>query len=677
MHPELERRVCAGFEQAVGYEWLVTNGIGGFACGTVADVLSRCYHGLLIAALRPPTDRVMLVSKLDITASYLGRRFALFSNEFADDGAIAGNGLLYLESFRLDRGLPVWRYAIADALIEKRVVMQPGSNTTLVTLEVLRASSNIELNLAPLCSYRDYHSLDYGNWVPAVNDVEGGFEVLAFSDASGYRVICDHGEFRRDFVWYRNFKYRQETERGLPDKGDLFRPGAFHVTLGTAEKATVTLTDEVFVPDGYDQVMRQLADNRRSWLKSLPETVPDWIEQLAAAAGQFIVDRWDDGGLAGKTVIAGYPWFADWGRDTMIALPGLTLALGHFGVAADILRAYAGYVDSGMVPNRFSERGGSPEYNTADAALWFIHAVDQYTRYSGDRSLSRELFPVLAEIVDRYRHGTRFGIRVDHKDGLLMAGETGLQVTWMDAKVDDWVVTPRIGKCVELNALWYNALKIMEETAAGADRSDLAEKYREGALQVKYGFRHFWNENRCCLYDVIHGEEGELGDDGRRYDGRLRPNQLLAVSLPHSPLDDRRQKAVLDLCTRELLTSYGLRSLADSEPGYQPVYQGERRQRDGAYHQGTVWAWLIGPFVDAHFRVYENAESALSFLEPFRLHLNEACLGQIGEIFDASPPFVARGCFAQAWSVAEILRVWLKYGSPIDRTSPRKISPPH
>ena len=347
----------------------------------------------------------------------------------------------------------------------------------------------------------------------------------------------------------------------------------------------------------------------------------------------------------------------------MIALPGLTLSLGRFDIAADILRTFAEHVSEGLLPNRFPDQNAAPEYNTVDATLWFIHAIDQYTQYSGDISLTEMLYPVLANIVDWHRQGTRYGIRVDPADGLLTAGEAGMQLTWMDAKVDDWVVTPRIGKCVEINALWYNALRVMSGLAKQFGSEEKADDYQNSALRVKNSFIRFWNNDNKCLYDVIDGPEGELHGDGKRYDSRLRPNQLFAVSLPHSPLDESQSKAVVDLCARELLTSFGLRSLASNEPGYIPYYRGNREQRDGAYHQGTVWAWLIGPFIDAHYRVYKHAGKTLSFLEPFRPHLGAACVGQVSEIFDAGPPFTACGCFAQAWSVGEILRVWLKLRS--------------
>lgn len=659
---------CASFQQASEHEWLIGNGIGGFAAGTTAEANTRRYHGLLLAALTPPGGRTLLVAKLDISVDYLGRNYALFSNEFAD-GTIVPEGFLYLQSFHFDQGLPVWRYAVADALIEKRILMQSGRNTTLVDIKILRASAAVSLTLRPLCSYRDYHGHTQGGWIPNLLAGPDGVEITAFPGARAYRIRCEQAEFSARPDWYWRFKHRAESARGLDDTEDLFCPGYFSLALSEGERAGVLLSAEVMGDADFAAARRQIHHQQQLLLQGLPAAAPDWIRQLALAADQFIVERYQDGQAAGKTVIAGYPWFSDWGRDTMIALPGLTLALGRFDIAADILRTFASHLSQGMIPNRFLEQGELPEYNTADATLWFMHAADQHRLYSGDTSLIAELYPLLAEIIAWHRKGTRFGIKVDPDDGLLMAGEAGVQLTWMDAKVDDWVVTPRIGKCVEINALWYNALQIMTQLAEQFGTQAQAADYRQSALQVKNSFKHFWNEAGQCLYDVIDGPEGDLHADDQRYDGRLRPNQLLAVSLPYSPLCERQCKAVVDLCARELLTPFGLRSLASGAPDYAPHYQGNPRQRDAAYHQGTVWAWLIGPFIDAHYRVYRDAEKALSYLDAFRQHLGAACLGQISEIFDAEPPFTPRGCFAQAWSVAEILRVWCRLQSSRDQLS--------
>jgi len=650
------------YEQSIAREWLVTNGIGGFACGTVGEANTRRYHGLLIAALMPPVGRNLLVAALDLDVHYGADQYRLFTHEFTD-GTVYPHGYLHIESFYLDQGQPVWRYAFADALLEKRVVMVPGENTTCVSFHVLRAATTLDLELTPLCSWRDYHSHSHGGWNIDVRVIEDGFEVEAFADARRYRVICDGAHFVRDEAWHWNFRHRMESARGLDDSEDLYRPGRFTLQLAQGEQVTVVLSTEPVTRKDAARLQQTIHTQTNTRLDHLPADVPDWIRQLALAADQFIVERYRYGKPAGKTIIAGYPWFSDWGRDTMIALPGLTLVTQRFDVAASILRTFATHVSDGMLPNRFPDDAQDPEYNTVDATLWFFNAVDQYTKCSGDHALATELYPVLVNIIDWHRRGTRYGIRIDTDDGLLTAGVEGVQLTWMDAKVDDWVVTPRIGKAVEINALWYNAVCVMADLALHLGNDKQRALYRQAAAQTESSFRRFWNHKRACLYDVIDGPEGELADDGRNYDGRLRPNQLMAVSLPHSPLNAEQQKSIVDVCARELLTPFGLRSLARGEPGYAGHYQGDRLQRDGAYHQGTVWPWLIGPFVDAHYRVYRDADIARSFLEPLALHLNAACVGSISEIFDAEPPFTARGCFAQAWSVAEVLRAWLDLNS--------------
>jgi predicted glycogen debranching enzyme len=378
------------------------------------------------------------------------------------------------------------------------------------------------------------------------------------------------------------------------------------------------------------------------------ERVPGWVRRLVLAADQFVVDRPLPGGVNGKSIIAGYPWFGDWGRDTMISLPGLTLVTGRPEVAQTILRTYAAYSDQGMLPNRFPDSGEEPEYNTVDATLWYFQAIRAYYEASGDDQLLRELVPVLAEIIDWHQQGTRYNIRVDPADSLLYAGEPGVQLTWMDAKVDEWVVTPRIGKPVEVNALWFNALKTMAHFAKLI--GERGEEYEAAAERTRQGFARFWNERRGACYDVLDGPAGD--------DPALRPNQILAVSLPESPLKAGQQRAVVDLCSRLLLTSHGLRSLAPTEPAYQGHYGGDWRQRDGAYHQGTVWGWLLGPYCLAHLRVYGQPNKALSFLTPLARQLAAAGLGSLGEIFDGDEPFAPRGCYAQAWSVAQTLQAW-------------------
>ncbi|MEN8177598.1 MAG: amylo-alpha-1,6-glucosidase [Pseudomonadota bacterium] len=647
---QLGQNSYSNFEQAAEYEWLVTNGLGGFAAGTVAEANTRRYHGLLMVALNPPVDRTLLVSKIDITAHYQCRDWPLFSNEFMD-GSVAPHGYRLLESFQLNQGMPVWRYAFTDVLIEKRLLMEPGRDVTQLALRVVHASSPVEFTLSPLCTYRDFHSQGQGGWEMQMEAQVDAFQITAFPGARPYHVSCPDARFTADPLWYWNFRHRVESTRGLDESEDLFRPGDFSLELKAGDSTTLVISAEEKPSTAFTELMQRHDEHCRGLTAFLPEYAPDWIQYLALAADQFIVERQRDSKVVEKTIIAGYPWFGDWGRDSMIALTGLTLVTKRFDDAANILRTFAGYISEGMLPNRFPDGADQPEYNTVDATLWYFHAIHQYTLRSGDITLAAELYPKLREIIDWHQRGTRYGIAVDPNDGLLHAGEHGVQLTWMDAKVGDWVVTPRIGKPVEVNALWYNALMVMADLAQQLDHANDASVFRKAAKRVASSFDRFWNPTRGYLYDVIDGPEGDPDD-------RLRPNQILAVSFPHSPLSPQRQKAVVNICAHALLTPRGLRSLAPGEPGYTPRYVGGPRKRDGAYHQGTVWAWLIGPFVDAHFRVYRDASKARSYLEPLAQHLVEAGLGSISEIFDAEPPFAPRGCFAQAWSVAEILRAW-------------------
>ncbi len=664
------RHECGAFERAISREWLVSNGIGGFACGTLSDTRTRRYHGLLTAALSPPQKRYLMVASLDVSVAYGASCYPLATHEFAD-GTVDPQGYLQLESFRMENGLPVWRYAFSDVLLEKRILMRPGHNTTLVNFRVLRARDRLALKVMPLCALRDFHHSSRGGRELIVEATNHGVSIMDPDNKSAAtcHIHCDKASFSKEPLWYWRFKQRVETARGLDDVEDLFRPGYFDLELEMGEQATFVLSAEASSGDNaresFSMLQTKLNKHATQLQKQLDPDSPGWIKQLALAADQFIVDRHQSGKPVGKTVIAGYPWFGDWGRDTMIALSGLTLITRRYDIAASILRTFASVVDKGMLPNRFPDQlsgDSKPEYNTADASLWYFHALDQYLRHTGDLELAAELYPVLADIIEWHRSGTRFGIMADPHDCLLYAGEQGMQLTWMDAKVGDRVVTPRIGKAVEINALWYNALEIMSSLSAQLGKEESIPRYRQAAAKVKLSFQRFWNEARGCLYDVIDGPEGESGHDiytfRHNYDDRLRPNQLLAVSLPHSPLSTAQQKSVVDICAHQLVTSHGLRSLGRDEPGYVGYYRGGSLERDNAYHQGAVWAWLIGPFVDAHYRVYQDTEMARTFLEPLGLHLSDGCVGSISEIFDAEPPFAAKGCFAQAWSVAEVLRAW-------------------
>jgi predicted glycogen debranching enzyme len=663
----LERDALGSFDATSRREWLVTNGIGGFAAGTLGLVNTRRYHALLIAALRPPVDRVALVAKLDVTAIYGGRPVPLGTNEFAD-GTIAPRGFCRLESFRLEGLIPVWTWLIADARLEQRIWMRYGENTTYVQFTRRGGSKALRLSFEPLCAYRDYHWQSRGERPFGVEPIPGGVRIQAHDGAQPFRISSEGADVAIQPQWYWNFRHREESARGLDDLEDLLRPARFELDIGRDQSKAVTLSAEINEPMPAHaawsaEVARQqeIADRFTQLHPArIPGTERLSIDRLVLAADQFLVERRDFSGKPlGKTVIAGYPWFSDWGRDTMIALPGLTLATGRSDIAASVLRTFARFVNQGMLPNRFPDAGDAPEYNTVDASLWYFVAVYEYLRATHDSAFASEIYPTLKDMLGWHVRGTRFGIHMDPTDDLLWAGEPGVQLTWMDAKVGDWVVTPRIGKPVEINALWFNAVSVLRDLAAelghGADHLEFAAL--AGRIHASFE-RTFWFEAGGYLYDVIDGPEGEADEAGRRRDGSLRPNQILAISLPHPLLRGAKARSVLDVCTAELWTPVGLRSLAAGDGRYVGRYGGGPIERDGAYHQGTIWTWLLGPFVAAHYRVNADAAAALDMMRGISAHLREACVGQVSEIMDADPPFEARGCFAQAWGVAEILRVW-------------------
>jgi predicted glycogen debranching enzyme len=650
------REICGALEVAEQREWLVTNGIGGFASGTVSGNLTRRYHGLLVAALNPPVGRMQLVAKLDETAHYDGADYALATNRW-ESGAVEPQGYLNIESFRLDGTVPVWRFEIADALIEKRIWMQHGENTTYVRYTLLRSNAPVELQIKIFVNYRDFHSSTHAaDWRMNIAAVKNGVQVTAFEGATPFYLLSAQASVEPRQEWYRNCFLPQEKYRGLDDREDHLLAAVFRIPLQPNQSVLLVFsTNPGAAVDAASSIAQEsarqssLLEQWSSGDAQAAAAAPGWIRQLVLAADQFIVQRALPEEPDGRSIIAGYHWFADWGRDTMIALPGLTLTTGRADIARKILLAFTRYVDGGMLPNNFPDAGGRPEYNTVDAALWFFEAVRQYFAATQDTATLRELFPVMAQMISAHLAGTRYQIHVDESDGLLYAGEPGVQLTWMDAKVGDWVVTPRIGKPVEINALWFNALETMASVAPLVKKS--AGSYAKLAAQVKENFPKFWNARTGCCYDVI--DSPGIGNDAS-----LRPNQIFAVSLPSSPLTPEQQKLVVDFCAKRLLTSYGLRSLAQGEPGYQGHYGGGIRERDGAYHQGTVWGWLLGPFVLAHLRVYADRAAALSFLEPLGQQINTHGLGTLSEICDGDPPFTPRGCIAQAWTVGEVLRAW-------------------
>jgi predicted glycogen debranching enzyme len=650
------REICGNLATGESREWLCTNGIGGFASGTVSGLLTRRYHGLLVAALKPPLGRTLLVAKLDETMEYDGLRCPLFANRWAD-GTVAPRGYHFLEQFRMEGTTPVWTYACADALLEKRVWMEQGANTTYVRYRLLRGRKPVALEMKALVNYRDYHATTRGaGWQMGVERVSGGVRVVAFSGARPFFILADGVEVGPTHDWYNGFDLAAERERGLDAREDHLHAATFRAALQAGGALTVVASSEE-TPSrqeaaAWQRQRRHEAELLTRWERThrVARQAPEWVRQLVLAADQFVVRRPLPDDPEGMSVIAGYHWFGDWGRDTMISLPGLSIATGRPEVARQILTTFARFVDRGMLPNRFPDAGEAPEYNTVDATLWYFEAIRAYHSATGDAALLDRLFPVLEEIVRWHQRGTRYGIVMDPKDGLLRSGEPGVQLTWMDARVGDWVVTPRTGKAVEINALWHNALCVMATVAQRLGRADKA--WRSLAGEVRAGFARFWNERSGYCYDVLDGPDGN--------DDSLRPNQILAVSLPTSPLASDRQRQVVDACARHLLTSFGLRSLATDHPQYRGRYGGGPRERDAAYHQGTAWGWLLGPFALAHLRVYKDPELALAFLQPLAHHLGDYGVGSIAEIFDGDPPFTPRGCIAQAWSVSETLRAWME-----------------
>jgi predicted glycogen debranching enzyme len=666
MSIEVGREICGDLSNAETREWLVTNGIGGYASGTVAGLLTRRYHGLLVAALQPPLGRTLLLAKLDETVEYDNLTYALHTNRWAD-GNVEPHGYRHIESFALEGTIPTWKFACADALLEKRIWMQRGANTTYVRYTLSRATQPLTLTLRATVNYRDYHGSTQGNnWHMNVEQIESGIKIVAHENATPLYLSSDTAIATPAHNWHYNFDLAVERYRGLSDREDHLHAATFEVTLKPGESIVFVAsteaqpnldgTEALKLSRKYEQKLLNL------WQLNQPETInrkqhrPAWIEQLVLAADQFIVDRSVPNIPNGKSIIAGYHWFGDWGRDTMISLPGLTIATGRAEIARSILLTFAKYVDKGMLPNRFPDAGEVPEYNTVDATLWYFEAIRSYYDATADDELLEELFPVLAEIIDWHCRGTRYNIHLDASDGLLYAGEAGVQLTWMDAKVDDWVVTPRIGKPIEINALWYCALRSMAKFAR-----QLGKPYKEYdvlADRTLIKFSRFWNADIGYCYDVLDSPDGD--------DASLRPNQIFAVSLPgigakgYAPLlTPAQQRGVVDTCGRFLLTSHGLRSLAPNHPQYQGHYGGNQLQRDGAYHQGTTWGWLLGAFVLAHLQVYGDRAQARQFLEPIGHHLLAHGLGTCSEIFDGDAPMTARGCIAQAWTVAEVLRAWV------------------
>jgi predicted glycogen debranching enzyme len=650
-------------------EWLLTNGLGGYASGSVAGVSTRRYHGLLIAAHPAPLGRMMMLNHVSEHLRLADGRLILLSGE-ERVSALEVPSAKYLKEFRLDAGLPVWTYKIDDLLLEKRLMMPFLQNTVHVSYRLIEGQQTVRLKLRPSVHFRS-HDAPVSAPIPArfeLRSVDDRIELSAGDDLPTLRLMAtgERSAFTVERRYLREMLYRVEESRGYESVGDLWSPGYYRFDLSCRNEVVVIASTE-----SWDRIVEmspaesQTAElqRRERLILSLPDAVDSVTAELTLAADQFVIHpvgrveefaRAQAVGDEVRTVIAGYHWFTDWGRDTMIGLEGLTLSTGRYVEAGYILRTFANYIRDGLIPNMFPEGQSGGVYHTADATLWYFHALDRYLTLTGDRVTLRLLLPKLLDVFEHHMRGTSFNIGVDHGDGLLRQGAEGYQLTWMDAKMGDWVVTPRRGKAVEINALWYNAVRLLESWVAEEQDAQAAVPFRLLAERIQRSFNaRFWNQELGFLFDVVDGPQGN--------DPACRPNQLFAISLPHAVLSADHWQAVLDVATRRLLTPVGLRSLAPGEPDYKPTYHGDLRTRDAAYHQGTVWGWLIGPYVDAWLKVHpDDHQGARDALHGLIDHLGEACIGSVSEVFDAEAPFTPRGCCAQAWSVAELLRCWRK-----------------
>ncbi|HZE70870.1 MAG TPA: amylo-alpha-1,6-glucosidase [Pyrinomonadaceae bacterium] len=644
---EITHDTLQDLQASTSREWLETNGLGGFSSSTIVGLNTRRYHGLLTAATKPPVGRMVMLSKLEETLVMDGRRYELSANQYP--GAIHPQGFNYQTGFRLDP-FPVFTYEVEALRLEKSMFMVQGQNTTVILYELKPDGSTFEsirLEVRPLIAFRDYHSTTHENGaLDSHVDTENGMtRVTPYSDLPSLHFAHDICEVDTNGFWYRNFQYQVEQERGLDFAEDLFSPFSLSFDLKAQARVRIVASTERNDVGSADRY-RKAEVSRRKAISSGVTKANEFVRKLTLAADQFIVAR-----ERCKTVIAGYHWFSDWGRDTMIALPGLTLTTGRPEIAKSILAEFANHVDQGMLPNRFPDAGETPEYNTVDATLWFFEAVRALLQYTEDYEFVREnLYAILNDIIEWHFKGARYNIHVD-TDGLLSSGEPGVQLTWMDAKIGDWVVTPRHGKPVEIQALWYNALRVMEHLAGKFKNSKARKSYAEMADRARDSFNAlFWNEATGCLYDVVNG-------DAR--DASIRPNQIFAISLKNSMVSQEQAKKILEVVDRELLTPRGLRTLSPGDPQYRGRYEGSPSSRDSVYHQGTVWPWLMGPYITAYVRTFglkAGRAATAEWLRNFEEHLGEACLGQVSEIFDGDAPHNPRGCVAQAWSVAELLR---------------------
>ncbi len=638
------------FEQGIQREWLLTNGMGGFCSSTVIGANTRRYHGLLAASLKAPVKRHLIFSKVDESVVINDTTYDLYTNQ--TPGHLS-KGYHHLQRFVIDP-IPTYVYAVEDVLIEKRICMVYGQNKVVIVYDIKSGAKGCKLRIAPLVNFRDHHFNSVSEHLKFAQkaQVRGTVLNVPYYEEDIFININEGTFMQQDNVYFHNMEYAVEKERGLHFLEDHYIPGIFEVTVNPEDVKRLTITAGIGQWEQCDGTEVLAFETQRIF--SLMENAgyqDEFAKALVRACDHFIVERES---THSKTIIAGYPWFTDWGRDTMIALPGLALTSKRYEDAKEILYTFSLYIKDGLVPNMFPDTGQKPLYNTVDAALWYFQAIYKYLQYTKNYEfVKRYLYDGLKEIIRSYKEGTHYHIKSD-QDGLIYAGDESTQLTWMDAKVDDWVVTPRHGKAVEINALWYNALKIMSHIAQ--HNQEEYREYDDAANKVRKAFeREFWNEEKQCLFDVIN-EKGK--------DDRVRPNQIFAVSLDFPVIEGEKARKIVSVVWQQLYAAYGLKSLSPLERGYAGVHTGDRVQRDGAYHQGTAWSWLMGHFISAYRKVSGYSEQsrriAAKLIAPFKDHLRDACIGSISEIFDGDEPHTPRGCFAQAWGVAEVLRAYVE-----------------
>jgi predicted glycogen debranching enzyme len=646
----LDSNITKNFEIAKKREWIVTNGLGSYASSTIIALNTRGYHGLLVASLDPPVRRTLFLSKYEEEVEVSGKKYLLAVNMYP--GTVYPQGYVHLEQFRFER-YPIFVYKVGDTIIEKSIFMPYGDNTTITTYKVIEAEAQVKLSIYPIINFRDHHFRTHADWrwnfVQTLNPK--GVEIRIHPGAPSLYLQSDIAQYYTTGLWYRNFIYDMESERGIEDREDQYNPGYFIAKLDRGSQLAILASlrrQETFSTEGlrYRDLLRA-----RNLLSKLPQEDPFYLT-LASTADTFIVHRRSTNA---KTIIAGYHWFADWGRDSMICIPGLTLVTKRENDAKEIIRTFLLYLSDGLIPNTFPEEGQDPIYNTIDASLWLFNACLSVYEETGQLDFIAEVYPKLQQVVDGYVHGTKHGIIVD-SDGLVKGGSEKEALTWMDAVVDGVPVSPRFGKPVEASALWYNALQAMELFAKQLGKINDEERYQEMAQRTFDSFNEkFWNEDKKCLYDVLIDNSG---------DGRVRPNQIFSLSLPYPVLRKERWREVLRTVESDLLTPVGLRSLSPFDPEYKGKCEGGPKERDRAYHQGTVWPWLFGSYVSAYLKVFPPDPKTLSFVQqlyaPFKKRISEAGIGTIGEIYDGDPPHLPRGAISQAWSVAEILRSYVR-----------------